>query len=150
MVFNKLGLEHRNDLSSAAFKVSFDFLNRKDLLELEEGWIDLDYGVRVSVQRYESLNSDEACYETHVKYFDIQYIIDGEEFCGVVKRDGLVVKTPYNEANDVTFYNDPEKESLVLLEKGDYIILAPEDAHKPRLKVGKKGEVRKIVIKVPV
>lgn len=39
---------------------------------------------------------------------------------------------------------------MVYLEDGDYIILAPEDAHKPRLAAGEKMEIRKIVVKVPV
>ena len=150
MVLRKLGLEDKHDISSEKFRISFDFLRRKDLLDLEEGWINLEEGVRVSVQRYESLDEDEADYETHDRYIDIQYIIGGEEYCGVCKREGLKIKTPYNSDMDIAYYFDPEKESMVLLEKGDYIILFPEDAHKPRLKVGCKGEVRKIVIKVPV
>ena len=86
MVLRKLGLEDKHDTSSEKFRISFDFLRRKDLLDLEEGWINLEEGVRVSVQRYESLDEDEADYETHDRYIDIQYIIGGEEYCGVCKR----------------------------------------------------------------
>ena len=60
------------------------------------------------------------------------------------------MKTPYSESGDITFYEDPELSGEVLLNAGDYIVLAPEDAHKPRLVAGKKMPVKKIVIKVPV
>ena len=151
MVSNKIGLEYKYDFSEPKFKTAFAFLERKDLMDLPFGWIELDNGVRASVQGYESINPDEGFYETHEKYFDIQYVVKGKEYIGVTVRDGLKVKTPYDKDGDITFYYDPErKDSMVYLEDGDYIILAPEDAHKPRLVAGEKMEIRKIVVKVPV
>lgn len=151
MVSNKLGLEYKYDFSSAKFKTAFEFLSRKDLATLPLGWIELDNGVRASVQAYTTIDPSEGFYETHEKYFDIQYVVSGKEYIGLTVRDGLVVKTPYDKDGDITFYFDPKrKDSMVYLEDGDYIILAPEDVHKPRLTAGEKSEVRKIVVKVPV
>ena len=59
-------------------------------------------------------------------------------------------KTEYEVAWDVTFYHDPSQAGQVLLHGGDYVIFAPEDAHKPRCLVNGAMEVRKIVVKVPV
>ena len=75
-------------------------------------------------------------FETHEKFFGT--------------RQGLVVKTPYDTANDVTFYEDPDYAGQVLLRGGDYVIFAPEDAHKPRCQAGAPLPVKKIVVKVPV
>lgn len=151
MVSCRIGLEYKYDFSAPKFRTAFAFLERKDLMDLPLGWIELENGVRASVQSYTSINGDEGFYETHEKFFDIQYVVKGKEYIGVTVRDGLSVKTPYDESGDITFYNDPErKESMVYLEDGDYIILAPEDAHKPRLAAGEKMEIRKIVVKVPV
>ena len=52
--------------------------------------------------------------------------------------------------NDVTFYEDPDYAGQVLLRGGDYVIFAPEDAHKPRCQAGAPLPVKKIVVKVPV
>ena len=151
MVSFKNGLEYKYDFNEPKFKTAFAFLKRKDLASLPLGWIELDNGVRVSVQGYSSIEPSEGSYETHERYFDIQYVISGKEYCGVTKRDGLVVKTPYDKEGDITFYEEPKREeSLVYLEADDYIILTPEDAHKPRLIAGEKMEIKKIVIKVPV
>ena len=150
MYSTALGDEYRYDLTAPKFQTAFAFLRRKDLAELPVGWIELENGVRASVQHYESIDEAEASFETHEKYFDVQYVVEGQEYCGVCSREGLVVKTPYSESGDITFYEDPELSGEVLLNAGDYIVLAPEDAHKPRLVAGKKMPVKKIVIKVPV
>jgi YhcH/YjgK/YiaL family protein len=89
-------------------------------------------------------------FETHEKFFDIQYLVEGVELLGACTRQGLVVKTPYDTANDVTFYEDPDHAGQVLLRGDDYVIFAPEDAHKPRCQAGAPLPVKKIVVKVPV
>lgn len=150
MYSTKNGEEYKYDLSAPKFRTAFDFLKSTDLLDLPVGWIELDNGVRASVQRYTSFAEDEVYFETHEKFFDVQYVIQGEEFCGVCPREGLVVRTPYSESDDITFYENPALSGKVLLRAGDFIVLAPSDAHKPRLTAGEKMEIRKIVVKVPV
>ncbi len=138
------------DLTEPKFTIAFSFLNRTDLAGLPEGWIELDNGVRASVQHYTTMVADALSFETHERFFDIQYLIEGKEFVGCVSRKELVEKTAYNAENDITFYEEPALSGAVLLEAGDYVILAPEDAHKPRCIAGQAMPVKKIVIKVPV
>ncbi len=147
----KNGLEYKYDLSEKKFRIAFDFLKRKDLAELPVGWIELGEGVRASVQRYDSFGWDENRFETHEKYFDVQYVIEGMEYCGVCKREELgPVAVAYDEANDIEFYEEPVHSGKVFLNAGDFIVLAPEDAHKPRCAVDKPMPIKKIVVKVPV
>ena len=150
MQTTKLGLEYKYNFSTPKFRTAFAFLNRADLAELPEGWIELDNGVRASVQHYTTMEADALSFETHERFFDIQYLIEGKEFVGCVSRKDLVEKTPYDAENDITFYEEPALSVSVLLEAGDYVILAPEDAHKPRCIAGQAMPVKKIVIKVPV
>lgn len=132
------------------FELAFAFLRRGDLKELPEGWYELGEGVRASVQRYETKAAEELRFETHEKFYDVQYVVEGREFMGVCTRRGLIEAVPYDEGNDITFYEDPAFGGKVLLEAGDYIVLGPEDAHKPRCLAGEKMAVVKIVVKVPV
>ena len=150
MYSTELGIEYKYDLTSPKFRTAFEFLRRKDLAELPEGTIELDNGVRASVQHYTSIDGSEGFFESHERYFDVQYVVEGREYCGVCKRNGLTVRTPYDEKGDITFYDDPELSGAVLLLAGDYIVLSPEDVHKPRLAAGCKAPVKKIVVKVPV
>ena len=150
MQFGTIGTEYKYDLGNPAFRAAFAFLNRDDLADLPEGWVELGHGARADVQRYTTSPAAELSFETHEKFFDIQYLIEGDEYLGVCTRAGLVPKTEYEIERDVTFYHDPDRAGQVLLHGGDYVIFAPEDAHKPRCLVDGAMEVRKIVVKVPV
>lgn len=151
MISSKNGLEYKYDFSAKKFKVAFDFLKRKDLAELPLGWIELEEGVRASVQRYTSFTWNENRFETHEKYFDVQYVIEGQEMCGVCSRSQLgPVAVPYDDGNDITFYEEPKHYGTVFLDAGDFIVLGPEDAHKPRCATETQMTIRKIVVKVPV
>ena len=151
MFSTKNGSEYKYDFSARKFRVAFEFLKRKDLADLEPQWIELEEGVRASIQRYDSFGWEENRFETHEKYFDVQYVIEGMELCGVCDRSECkTVAVPYNAGNDVTFYEDPEHWDTVFLNAGDFIILGPEDAHKPRCAADKQMPIKKVVIKVPV
>ncbi|MBR1582355.1 MAG: YhcH/YjgK/YiaL family protein [Spirochaetales bacterium] len=151
MFSTKNGLEYKYDFTASKFRIAFEFLKRKDLAQLPVGWIELGEGVRASIQRYDSFRWGDNRFETHEKFFDVQYVIDGMETCGVCDRSECkTIAVPYNSDNDVTFYEDPANYGIVFLNAGDFIVLGPEDAHKPRCEAGKSMPIKKVVIKVPV
>lgn len=145
-----LGEEYKYDLTEPKFQEAFKFLKRTDLATLEVGWYDLPHGVRASVQHYGTVPAEELDFETHIKYFDVHYMVTGNEKVGVVNAKCLVAKTAYDEATDMQYYQDPPMSSVVLLQPGDYIVVAPEDAHKPHIAADTPEDVIKIVVKVPV
>lgn len=151
MFNSKNGLEYKYDFTAKKFRVAFEFLKRKDLAELPVGWIELEDGVRASIQHYDSFKWEANRFETHEKYFDVQYVIEGMELCGVCDRSECKkVAVPYSEAKDITFYEEPEHFGTVFLNAGDFIVLGPEDAHKPRCAAGEQIPIKKVVVKVPV
>ena len=150
MVFGTIGTQYDYDFTADKFQIAFAFLDRNDLDRLPEGWINLDGGVRASVQHYTTMDAKTLSFETHERYFDIQYLVEGKEKIGVCTRNGLAVKVPYEGANDITFYEEPPLSGEVLLRARDFVILGPEDAHKPRCIADTPTAVIKIVVKVPV
>ena len=104
-------------------------------------------GVTANVQHYTTMAPETARFETHDKFFDIQYVIEGKERFGVCRREGLKPAEVIAE-NDLVFYEEPEDSSDVLLLPGDFIVVAPEDAHKPRCIAGAACAVKKVVVKV--
>ena len=147
----KAGQEYKYDFTAPEFRTAFGFLHRTDLADLPVGWIQLDNGVKASIQRYDSFRWDENRFESHEKFFDVQYVIEGMEICGVCDRSECKnVAVPYDEDNDVTFYDEPGHFGTVFLNAGDFIVLAPEDAHKPRCAAGESVPIKKVVVKVPV
>ncbi len=151
MLFATRELAAKYDYLAPKFKIGYDFLMRDDLATLPVGKIDLADGVFVQVQEYTSKIPSTARFESHDKYFDIQYVAAGEETFGIAHREGLEIDTPYSPEKDISFYREPAVSGLLYLRAGDTVVVAPEEAHKPSLSVnGKQGQVKKLVVKVPV
>jgi len=130
---------------------AFSFLKTSDLQGLELKRYDIDGdNLYAPVSEYLTKNEEDAKYEAHRKYIDIQYIINGKELMGVAplsqKKDIL---EPYDSAKDIEFLTVTGGENYLAL-PGRFFIFFPEDAHRPGLKDGENSPVRKIVVKVKV
>lgn len=139
--------EHYNQHRKLWDKV-FNFLNHKDLMELEPGRYDLagdsTYAV---VQEYTTKNEDETEFEAHKKYIDLQYLIYGEEKIGVATLSNNKVLVPYNDNQDISFYDIPDSDYRHA-DPEVFFIFFPEDAHRPCVRTNQNIEVKKIVFKI--
>lgn len=149
MFFSPVSLATKYNYLEEKFLAAYKWLAETDLDNTAAGSYPICEGVTANVQEYTTFPAAEGSFETHDLFFDIQYIISGKEQFGVCKRDGLVLKQD-NPDNDVKFYEEPEMSGSVLLLPGDLIVVAPEDAHKPRCAAGAPEFVRKVVVKVKV
>jgi YhcH/YjgK/YiaL family protein len=130
---------------------AFAFLKDNDLSTLEPKRHEIDGSdVYALVSEYMSKNEEDARYEAHIKYIDIQYVISGKELMGLApmseKKDIL---EPYNETNDIMFFTVNQISNLKA-SPDRFFIFFPDDAHRPGLKDGENSPVKKIVIKVKV
>ncbi|GLC78363.1 NanQ anomerase/TabA/YiaL family protein [Lacrimispora brassicae] len=148
MLFSNISVAEKYDYLVDKFRAAYEWLRETDINSLPAGSYPIKGDTVVAnVQEYTTFPAEKGSFETHEKYFDIQYMVSGREQFGVCKRDGLKVKERI-EANDVIFYEEPELSGSVLLEEGDLIIVAPEDAHKPRCAAGEPCDVKKVVVKI--
>lgn len=151
MLTTNLGLADQYDYLSEKFKKAYHFLRTEDLNALPLGVTEIEgKEIFANVQEYDTMSWDECPFEAHDKYFDIQYIVSGRELFGYAKRECLKETAPYDSKNDLVLFHEPEHCSKILLEAGDFAIVPPEDAHKPRCIANTSCSVRKIVIKVLV
>lgn len=151
MLTASLSMVEKYDYLEEKFRKGYEFLKNTDLSALPVGRVEIDGDdLFASVQEYTSVKADTCRFEAHDRYFDIQYMVEGEEQFGYAKRADLKQACPYSEAEDIVFFEEPEQSGTVYLKAGDCIVVAPEDAHKPRCEAGKAGHVRKIVLKVRV
>ncbi|MEP7267043.1 MAG: YhcH/YjgK/YiaL family protein [Saprospiraceae bacterium] len=129
------------------WSTAFNFLTESNLKQLPLGRIDLNNNVYVIVSEYETKNPEEANFESHRKYIDVQYIVSDKEMIGLTNDIDLNVVSPYNEEKDIAFYNyDGGK--LLTASPDKYFVFFPEDRHKPCLKIDEKSMVRKVVVKI--
>lgn len=141
-----------HDYRSERFRKAYDFLRRTDLASLPLGRIDIDGDeVFANVQEYDTVPEAEKDLEAHRRYFDVQFVVFGEELVQVAPLEGLPETAPFDEAADSGSYETPADVTALVLRSGDMAVLAPEEAHKPGCSVDALGcRVRKIVVKVLV
>lgn len=86
--------------------------------------------------------------ELHKKYIDIQFFVNGSELMGICpkKKDYEIVES--HEDQDLYFVGDVEGEQFLRMEPGDYIILFPNDVHRPGIAENESQVYRKVVVKV--
>lgn len=149
MFFSPLSLATKYNYLDDKFTAAYKWLAETDLDNTPVGSYPICEGVTANVQEYNTFPAEEGSFETHDAYFDIQYVISGKEQFGYCKREGLVLKKD-DPDNDVKFYEEPALSGTVLLLPGDLIVVAPEDAHKPRCAADGPEFVRKVVVKVKV
>jgi hypothetical protein len=76
---------------------AFIFLSNPDLKELETGRYDIDGdNLFAKVDEYETRDEPDTRYEAHRRYADIQYLIKGKEYIGVLSLDKMNEIVPYS------------------------------------------------------
>lgn len=149
MLYNRIDMYDRYDLSAPAFQKAFEFLKRPELKTLPEGQYPVCEGVTAHVQLYTTSPREQLDFETHDNFFDLQYVVEGVEGIAVQARTTLQEKCPYDPQRDIQFWQEPDRSGMVILGPGDFSLLPPDMAHKPRCSVNGACAVRKIVVKIP-
>ncbi|MEO5602780.1 MAG: YhcH/YjgK/YiaL family protein [Cyclobacteriaceae bacterium] len=127
---------------------AFDFLKNKDLSAIEVGNHEIiGKDVFAIVSLYNSKNHEDAQYESHKIYTDLQYVVSGTEYIGLTDLSSTKVKTAYNDERDIIFY-DAEKGRNLTAIPGKFFIFFPDNVHRPGMKVEDNVPVKKVVIKV--
>lgn len=138
-------LYHKNPIH---WDQTFHFLKSANLKELPLGKQELEgEHLFVIVQEYFGKQKSDTLYESHKKYFDIQYVIEGEEIIGLSTLDKVSLKEPYNEENDIAFY-DFDGGDYLKATPDNFFLFFPEDAHRPSITAGDSILVKKIVVKI--
>ena len=126
---------------------AFAYLKNTDLNKIAKGKYPIDGdNVFASVTADSSKNFDKTNWESHRKYIDIQYVINGEEMIGVYPVSKATVTKEYDEKRDAANYSADGK--LYSATPGTFFIFFPSDAHRPNITPGGNLVVKKIVIKV--
>ena len=97
---------------------------------------------------YTTLPWEEAKYEAHQNYSDIQYVISGEEVMTYAPAEELNPAGPYNAEKDVVKFDNANPGLKVTCKAGDFMIFFPWDGHKPKAAAGEPSMVKKIVVKI--
>jgi YhcH/YjgK/YiaL family protein len=123
------------------------YLEETDFSNLEPGKYELDENrLYALVQEYNSDSNDEGVWEAHRRYVDVQYVAEGSEYIGYVNVKRLTRTSEYDSKDDYTLFKG--EGDFITMNKGAFMILAPEDAHMPCRAINDPLPVKKVVVKV--
>jgi YhcH/YjgK/YiaL family protein len=145
-------LEHASLYYSihSRIKAAFDYLQQTDLASTQPGKYPIDGdNIFAIVQEYDTLDMAAEQMESHKKYFDVQYIVSGEEQVGHALLASQAISKPYSEADDFMLYAD-KPDFFTYFHAGMFMVFFPHDLHMPCLHPGKPARVKKVVVKVAV
>ncbi|MCI1665077.1 MAG: YhcH/YjgK/YiaL family protein [Atopobiaceae bacterium] len=141
----------RNDYLSDRFRAAFAFLRRDDLDTIACGRHDIDGdAVFANVMEVDTVPASEKDYEAHRAYYDVQYVVSGEELICVTPTQGLEPAGEWDEQGDFGLFHGRDVCTSVPLRAGDLVVVGPEDAHKPACQLDGPCHERKVVVKVAI
>jgi YhcH/YjgK/YiaL family protein len=129
------------------WKAAFSYL-KNDLIDAEIGRHQLvgDEAVAI-ISEYKTKKIEDAKWESHRKFIDLQYIISGEEKMGVLPLAVTKLADDYDETKDLIFYGDQDGE-YYLANPDVFFLFFPSDVHRPSIRIGESKPVKKLVIKI--
>lgn len=135
-----------NTSKNPYFQRALEYIQQHDLNALPTGRHEIDGdNLWVNIADSDLRSADEAKYEAHNKYIDIQIPLSSAESYGVQSRSEC--RQPigeFNEADDIIFFADAVTD-IVTRQPGEMIVFTPDDAHAPLIG---EGTIHKAIFKV--
>jgi YhcH/YjgK/YiaL family protein len=126
---------------------AFAFLERRDLTNLAPGKYPIDgENVYAIITEGPTKDLQDTKWESHRKYIDLHYVIQGEEKIGVGLVKNATVTEPYDSSKDIAHYRLDGQ--MYVATPGEFFIFFPADAHRPGITTGGNLPDKKLVIKI--
>lgn len=133
---------------TAVFATAIDWMQANPNPEVGEYALSDDDSFFVRVMEYQTCPPEEARFESHRRYIDIQASLSGSEIIEIARSEALVPDGSYKEENDVTFYHHRPAASRLHMEPGSAVVLFPNDVHRPKVQVGETAFIKKLCFKI--
>lgn len=143
MIYDKIEKLEDYVTLNEGFKEVVEYIKKTDLLALPLGKQKLSDKVNISRQEYVGKEELDSKYESHIKYIDIQIVLENKEKCYTSFENAVVT-----EINEKDFYStEAKRDANLTLSKGNFVIFFPGELHKPGLRINEE-KVQKIIFKV--
>lgn len=133
---------------NSRFKRAFDFLQNPEFLSLPAGKYELEgKQLYVGIDEYTTKAEGNGKWESHRRYIDIQLVLQGSERIYIAPLEQMQ-QGQYDPAKD--FLPLSGQGECLTLKPGQFMVLFPQDAHRPSMADGTPARVKKAVVKVAV
>lgn len=149
MVFGNIRDLKDYEFLEEEIKKCFAYAKEHDLMKYEKGTHEIDgENIFVNIVEYETTNTENRFWEAHRYYLDLHLMLDGTERIDVNFIDNLEQKE-FVEKDDFLPMEGTEN-GYVILEKGDFLLCYPKDAHRTAVKVEEPMKIKKAIFKIRI
>ncbi len=113
----------------------------------EEGFQTEDGRIRLNPQTIRTMAEELRMFEAHRRFIDVHCTLCGTEVIQVQDVSRLHTETEFDTEKDFGFYAGTAQ-AVCRLQKGQFLVCYPSDAHKVCIADGAPETVRKIVVKI--
>lgn len=126
-----------------------DYLEKTDLKSLPIGSVQLDGGITLNISEYDPYPAADK-WEAHIKYTDLQIVVDGCERMDSAPIENAEGGCGYNDADDYEIFDTcGETYATIYGDEEVFALFEPKDAHRPGIRTT-CDHVKKAVFKIPV
>ena len=149
MIFGYLDDPHRDLVfSGSLWKEVWEWIEQESQ-QVENGVYRLrGKDLYVNVEGYTTIPAEEARFESHRKYVDVQFMIEGKEYIEYHPCATLPMSGEYDGEKDLLFHEPAEPKARLPMTPGAFAVFFPEDAHRPKVQMGTPAPLRKLVVKI--
>lgn len=148
MIFDRLENAHLYKGLHPAIDEALDYISGKtDFSKLEIGRFPISDQLDAIIDEYETQPSEGSLYEAHRQFIDVQVMLSGDEYMGVLPLANQTPVQAYNEEKDFALYQVAGQ--MIHVKKGMFIIFFPTDLHMPCIGTPAR-KIRKLVLKARV
>jgi YhcH/YjgK/YiaL family protein len=127
---------------------ALDYVQQTNFTVLIDGKYAIDgEQIFALVQRYVTKPLAEGRWERHLRYIDLQVVVEGAERIGYAPA-GRLQAAPYDAERDLQWLDG--RGDFLTLSAGGFVVLWPDDAHMPGVAVDAPAPVTKVVVKIAV
>ena len=147
MIFGNIKNLHEYDYLPVDIKKCFEYAASNNLLDFVKGSYKIDgNNLFVNIVEYETIDVENRFWEAHKNYLDLHLMLDGKEqidvnFIGNMEEKEFVEKDDFLPL-------EGDKNGHVILEKDDFLICYPNDAHRTAVKVNNPKKIKKAIFKI--
>jgi len=147
MIIDKIENAHLYAKTHIRIHTALEYIKKTNFLELANGKYEINGDkIFAIVNEYETKKPAKNLLESHKKYIDIQFLVEGTEQIGFTSLYNQKPVKLYDNTDDYMLFNEPY--NLITLNKGMFAIFYPDDIHLPGLIANNPSKVKKVVVKV--
>lgn len=147
MIYDNIKNAHLYFSLDEKIQKALTYLQTTDFNNVEAGTYDVENkDIYAIVSEYQTKPMTSGKWESHKKYIDIQFLINGAERIGYSESKKVITLQDYNPDDDYSIHKGEGQ--FVNIEENHFIILFPSDIHMPGIAVNIPKPVKKVVVKV--